>query len=89
LPPVVLGKLEATSKTRLSRNEKEKIPSEDPSILSGEIIWQAEIFHTVFPVGDKFRGFAAGEKVLGCRESPPGSPQDEFAVGVIEIALSA
>jgi hypothetical protein len=71
LQPVALGKLEPPSKARLSRNEKrkkekKKIPSEDPSILPGESIWQVEIFHTVFPVGDKFTDLAAGKKVVGC-----------------------
>jgi hypothetical protein len=65
LPPVALGKLEPTSKARLSRDEKKKkkkIPSEDPSILPGEVIWQVGIFHTVFPVGDEFTDFAAEKK---------------------------
>jgi hypothetical protein len=35
----------------MKEKKKKKIPSEDPSILSGEVIWQVEIFHTVFPVG--------------------------------------
>jgi len=46
--------------------EKKKIPSEDPSNLPGEISWQVEIFHTVFPVGDKFTDFAARKKAVGC-----------------------
>jgi hypothetical protein len=31
--------------------KKKEIPTEDPAMFPGEVIWQVEIFHTVFPVG--------------------------------------
>jgi hypothetical protein len=94
LPPVALGKLEPTSESPpqsgMKKKKKKKILSADPPILPGEIIWQVEIFHTVFPVGDKFTDFAAGKKSsrMLWGTSPPWSPEDEFAVCVMEIALS-
>ena len=61
------------------KKENKEDPPEDPSVLPGETIWQVGIFHTVFPVGINSRTLWARAR---------WSPEEEFAVGAIEIALS-
>ena len=71
------------------KKRKKEVPAEEPINLTWRDYLAGWNFPYSVPCRDKFRDFAVGKKVVGCcGPSPPWSPEEEFAVGAIEIALS-